>query len=226
MRCCCEEQWKCGGCKVWSVQGAEPLSQLTPYHSLGDSGFVQLRLNAVHYYSNPQTHAFNTPYQLSIIPPRILALTRIFGGMPLRDYPRDAIITTHQARHGDVFVFATDGVWDNLTSLDLLKIVSRQMKAVQAWELGENGVHVGDALSSLTQQHSNAKIQEADPPLQTKLAIAITAEAKSASLNSKVDGPFAREMRKRFPYENYRGGKMDDICVVVAIVVKGNTPEK
>ncbi len=37
--------------------------------NLGDSGFIHLRLNAVHSASEPQTHAFNTPFQLSIIPP-------------------------------------------------------------------------------------------------------------------------------------------------------------
>lgn len=89
-------------------------------YSLGDSGFIQFRLNAVHHYSNPQTHAFNTPYQLSIIPPKILARARIFGGEPLSDYPGDASVTSHQLRHGDVLVFATDGVWDNLSPTEVL----------------------------------------------------------------------------------------------------------
>src|SRR5206468_3975483 len=82
--------------------------------NLGDSGFAQLRLNAVHHYADPQTHAFNTPYQLSLIPPRILAQSRTFGGTPLADLPKDANVTNHELRHGDVLIFASDGVWDNL----------------------------------------------------------------------------------------------------------------
>ncbi len=187
-------------------------------YSLGDSGFIQLRLNAVHHYSSPQTHAFNTPYQLSMLPPRILAMSRAMGTNPLHDYPRDASITSHQVRHGDVLVFATDGVWDNLSSVNLLKIVSRQMQTLQAWVVGENGVGVGDALSSLTK---NSGIGDLGP-LPTVLAMSITAEAKSASMNTKVDGPFAREVQRRFPNESYRGGKIDDICVLVAVVVKGD----
>lgn len=151
-----------------------------------------------------------------MLPPRILAISRALGANPLHDYPKDASITTHQVRHGDVLVFATDGVWDNLSSVDLLKIVSRQMQTLQAWVVGENGVGLGDALSSLTK---NSAIEDLGP-LQTVLAMAITAEAKSASMSTTVDGPFARKVQRHFPNEGYRGGKVDDICVVVAVVVK------
>ena len=186
--------------------------------SLGDSGFVQLRLNAVHHYSNPQTHAFNTPYQLSIIPPKVLARSRALGGRPLSDYPKDASVTNHQVRHGDVLVFATDGVWDNLNSLDLLKIVSRHMTGFQAWEAGDKGMTVSGSIYALTENGGIPK--EFENSLQAALAVAITGEAKLASLNTKVDGPFAKEVQKYYPHEEFHGGKVDDICVIVAIVVK------
>ncbi|KAL9034083.1 MAG: hypothetical protein Q9214_007209 [Letrouitia sp. 1 TL-2023] len=186
--------------------------------NLGDSGFVQLRLNAVHYYSNPQTHAFNTPYQLSIVPPKVLARSRLFGGEPLRDFPRDASVTSHQVRDGDVLVFATDGVWDNLSSVELLRIVSRYMTGFQAWQSGDKGMTVSDGLNNLTQEGGVPKQYE--NTLQTLLATAITGEAKAASQNSRRDGPFAKEVQKFYPHEDFHGGKVDDICVVVAIVVK------
>jgi len=186
--------------------------------SLGDSGFIQLRSNAVHHYSNPQTHAFNTPYQLSIIPPKVLARAKIFGGSPLSDYPRDASITSHQLRHGDVLVFATDGVWDNLSSSDVLQIVSRHMTAFQVWEVGPKGTEVSDSIRNLTLRGGIPK--EHEDNLQTLLAIAIAGEAKMASMNTKRDGPFAKEVKRFYPGEDFHGGKVDDICVVVAIVVK------
>lgn len=192
--------------------------------SLGDSGFMQFRLNAVHESSNPQTHAFNTPFQLSIIPPRILARSRIFGGMPLRDFPKDASITHHQVRHGDVLVFATDGVWDNLSSSELLQIVSRHMISFQAWQAGDEGTEVGGLLENLTLEGGIPK--EKENTLQTMLAVAITGEAKAASLDTKRDGPFAREVYKFYPHEDYHGGKVDDITVVVAIVVDPSEAEK
>ena len=128
------------------------------------------------------------------------------------DLPSDASITNHQVRNGDVLVFATDGVWDNLSSLDVLKIVSRQMQDVQAWTATEDGLSVSDTIGNLTPEGS-------DHSLQTRLAVTITREAKIASLNTRTDGPFAKQVQKYYPHDNFHGGKVDDICVVVAIVV-------
>ncbi|KAL6720662.1 Protein phosphatase 2C 7 [Lecanora helva] len=186
--------------------------------NLGDSGFIHFRLNAVHYFSNPQTHAFNTPFQLSIVPPKVLALSKMFGGKQLSDSPRDSNFTDHQVRHGDVLVFATDGVWDNLSTVDLLKIVSQQMLGFQAWSIGENGTTVTQQLNDLTTAGGIAK-GTTDNSLQTVLAVNIVGEAKQASLDTKRDGPFAKEVHKFYPQEDYHGGKIDDICVVVAVAV-------
>jgi protein phosphatase PTC7 len=186
--------------------------------NLGDSGFVQLRLNAIHAASEPQTHAFNTPYQLSIVPEKVLAQAAAFGGQQLCDFPKDANVSQHELRHGDVLVFASDGVWDNLSSGDILKIVSRIMLGARAWEHTEGGVNVGKSLQHFIESDDGKSGAEEIPSLQSFVAVGITSEAKAASVNTKVDGPFAREVQKYYPYENWRGGKVDDICVVVAIV--------
>jgi protein phosphatase PTC7 len=186
--------------------------------NLGDSGFVQLRLNAIHSASEPQTHAFNTPYQLSIVPEKVLAQAAAFGGEQLRDFPKDANVSQHELRHGDVLVFASDGVWDNLSSQEILKIVSRIMLGARAWEHTEDGVNVGNRLSQFILADDGKNGAEEIPSLQSFLAVGITGEAKAASVNMKKDGPFAREVQKYYPYENWRGGKVDDICVVVAVV--------
>ncbi|KAH7308853.1 5-azacytidine resistance protein azr1 [Rhexocercosporidium sp. MPI-PUGE-AT-0058] len=189
--------------------------------NLGDSGFVQLRLNAIHNYSEPQTHAFNTPYQLSIVPEKVLAQAAAFGGEQLCDFPKDANVSQHKLRHGDVLVFASDGVWDNLSSQDILRIVSKVMLGARAWEHTNGGVSVGESLQAFTMaDDGKAGAEELIPSLQSFLAVGITSEAKSASMNTRVDGPFAREVQKYYPYENWRGGKVDDICVVVAVVVE------
>lgn len=188
--------------------------------NLGDSGFVQLRLNAIHNYSEPQTHAFNTPYQLSIVPKKVLAQAAAFGGTQLCDFPKDANLSQHSLRHGDVLVFASDGVWDNLAGQDILRIVSRLMVGARAWEHTDDGIKVGMGLASFTELDVGKSGTEEVPSLQSFLAVGITSEAKAASINTKVDGPFAREVHKYYPNEHWRGGKVDDICVVVAIVVE------
>jgi protein phosphatase PTC7 len=181
--------------------------------NLGDSGFIQLRAGAVHHYSNPQTHAFNTPYQLSITPPHILAQAEIFGGIPLNDAPDKADLQDHMLRHGDVLILATDGVWDNLNSQEVLNIVSNEMRARGAWQKDEEqGFVVTEKIVSLTRPSQRKT-------LQGRIAAAIVAEAKTASHNEKRDGPFAKETRKFYPNDPYHGGKVDDISVLVVIPV-------
>ena len=157
---------------------------------------------------------------MSIIPPKILARSIAFGSYPFSDLPGDSSITNHTVKHGDVLVFATDGVWDNLSSTDILRLVSRYMTGFNGWEGGEDGYKASDELEWLTTEGGIPK--EHENTLQALLAVTITGEAKMASLNTKVDGPFAREVQKFYPGEDFHGGKADDICVVVAVVVGNN----
>lgn len=187
--------------------------------NLGDSGYVQLRLNAVHNRSQPQTHDFNTPYQLSQIPERVRRQSRFFGGIQIMDRPQDADVYHHAMQHGDIMIFASDGVWDNLTSSDVLKAVSKIMVESRAWEPTKHGVVVSDRLSLYTNDVQEQGVRKI-PSLQSLLATAVTRDAKAASINTQVDGPFAREVHKFYPRENWRGGKVDDICVVVAVAVE------
>ena len=134
------------------------------------------------------------------------------------DSPEDSNDSIHAVRHGDVLIFATDGVWDNLSTHELLKLVSSQMTGFHAWEIGEKGTRVSEKIRDLTQDDDIAKKHENN--LQTSLAVSVVREAKATSINTKRDGPFAKEVQKLYPHENYHGGKVDDICVVVAIVVR------
>ena len=193
--------------------------------NLGDSGFLQLRLNAINAYSEPQTHAFNTPFQLSLIPSGLALRMAAFGGAQLCDLPRDADVSEHSVRHGDVLMFATDGVFDNLFNHDVLRLTSRVMVSSGAWQMTPSGgIRVAESFDSLTELPSFAEDSEAHVKpakavtLQSLLATEIVAAAKSASVNTKIDGPFAKEVRKYYPQEQWRGGKIDDICVVVAVV--------
>jgi protein phosphatase PTC7 len=140
--------------------------------------------------------------------------------------------------HGDVFVLATDGVWDNLAPEDMLRIISSEMVRRQAWILPDTkdgnrdgAVHVGATLESLAtpktvtasnQVKGESEVSTANEnvELSTVLARSIVREAKRASIDTRRDGPFAKEVKRRFPWENYRGGKVDDICCVVGIVLQ------
>jgi protein phosphatase PTC7 len=192
--------------------------------SLGDSGYAHLSPFRLNYISPPQTHAFNTPFQLSKLPARMLAQVALFGGAkPYSELPADAALSTQKLEHGDVLVFATDGVWDNLSPQDALRIVSRLMVQLQGWMAPEEGAAGVSTDFSILSKEAVMKIPGKDDSikgLSTLLAAAITHEAKEASLNEKRDGPFAKEVQRHYPDENWRGGKPDDICTVVAVVTR------
>lgn len=223
--------------------------------NLGDSGFIILRTGAVLRASPAQTHGFNTPFQLSIVPSSMRARMAAFGGTALADAPEDADEMEISLRGGDVVVFATDGVWDNLFNMDVLRLVTSRMVEAGAWLVGGSvsgsssgpgvaasqtnegnwelrrpasasggvspagGITVANDLGRLTMLVRGGDMQ-AIVSLQGDIALDIAAAAKSASVNLTVDGPFAKEVQRYYPQENWTGGKMDDICVVVAIVVE------
>ncbi|KAH4611160.1 protein phosphatase [Parastagonospora nodorum] len=192
--------------------------------NLGDSGFMHLGGNAVRHFTQPQTHAFNTPYQLSKTPHRMLVQMAVFGGpTTLSDLPKESSVTHHKVRHGDVLVFATDGVWDNLSPQDCLGIVSRQMVDLGAWVENDGAIEVGQDLEKLV--HAGTTQKAGKSSLQAKVAVAIAKEAKTTGLNTRRDGPFAKEVQKAYPGENWHGGKPDDIAVVIAIVLE-ETPQQ
>ncbi|KAF2682570.1 protein serine/threonine phosphatase 2C [Lentithecium fluviatile CBS 122367] len=213
-----EDESIVGGGSTACLAVAEPDGSVE-VANLGDSGFIHLGMNAVRHFTHPQTHAFNTPFQLSKTPQRMLVQMAVFGGpSTLSDLPKVSSVTHHRVRHGDVLVFATDGVWDNLSPQDVLGIVSRNMVALGAWVDKDGAMDVSHELHKLAQADANRKADSA--ALQAKLAIAIAKEAKETSLNTRRDGPFAKEVQKYYPGENWHGGKPDDIAAVVALVVE------
>lgn len=215
---CSRDRSIIGGGTTACVAVAEPNGTLR-VANLGDSGFIHLRPGSVHFASHPQTHAFNTPYQLSRMPPKLLTQLENFGGSaPLADTPDDADVTSHELAHGDVIVFGTDGVWDNLTPREILTRVESTMTSTGAWAAG-NHSEAGKALVDLTERDIAPSDGETLQPLQTALAIQLTALAKAAGSNMKRDGPFARAVQKKYPRDGWRGGKEDDIAIVVAIVI-------
>lgn len=216
-----------GGGSTACLAVAEPDGTLE-VANLGDSGFMHLGLNAVRHFTQPQTHAFNTPYQLSKTPHRMLVQMAVFGGpSTLSDLPKESSVTHHTVRHGHVLLFATDGVWDNLSPQDALGIVSKHMLAAGAWVDNDGVIGVGHDLPSLLQANTGRRADSKS--LQAVVATAIANEAKHTGLNTRRDGPFAKEVQKHYPGENWHGGKPDDIAAVVAIVLdesKSTVPSK
>lgn len=200
--------------------------------NLGDSGFAHYRPNAMAFFSPPQVHAFNTPYQLSKYTQALLRQYQDFGGEPLRDKPQDAAVSRHKVQHGDILVFGTDGVWDNLNSSDVLDIVRKEMEAVDGWvvDTAAKGAVIGayDLMDKTEWKselaHKKGIDERADSKglisIQEKLAFRIVKSAQIAAADERRMSPFGRELQRWYPGESWPGGKVDDIAVIVAVVVK------
>ena len=206
-----------------SLATAQPDGQME-VANLGDSGFVILSPGKVSYKSEPQTHGFNTPFQLSKLTPRMQSQRAIFGGATqISEAPSAADTTHHTLRHGDVALFASDGVWDNLDAMEVFTVVSTIMEKEGHWagsaDSASTTTSVNDDLLRISAQRPSDK-ENADKDLAGRLAFAVAKEAKVASHNDKRDGPFAKEVHKHFPGEEFNGGKVDDICVVVCIAIQ------
>lgn len=209
--------------------------------NLGDSGFLHLAPQKIVYRSAMQTHAFNTPYQLAKIPKKMQAQHAIFGGNHhYSEVPSQADVTRHTLRHGDVVVFATDGVWDNLTAQEILEIVTRIMTEGNWWFQSKRSA-IADSDQDGKEMLVNTKLISAIPSgpfdgpdststsaldadtdayLPSLLAKALLTAAKTAGLDHRRNGPFAKEVNARYPQEGWRGGKPDDIAIVVCVAVQ------
>jgi protein phosphatase PTC7 len=169
------------------------------------------------------------------------AQAAMFGGVYFEDWPRDAAMSNITMQHGDVLVLATDGVFDNLNNQDILKIVAGRMVIANAWTGTPTGtIGVSSRLDELTRpgglesspsppsspSSSTSSVSapssaQSHSTLQGFLAASIAGEAKLASIDVRRDGPFAKEAQRYHPGEWFRGGKIDDICVIVVIAVEG-----
>lgn len=85
--------------------------------NLGDSWCGVFRSNSLIAETKVQTHGFNTPYQLAIIPSEIKEQNR--GSSFIMDKPLDADEYEFQVQKDDIVIFATDGVIDNISVQDI-----------------------------------------------------------------------------------------------------------
>ena len=201
-----------------STKSNPPIDNSHP-NSLGDSGLLIISPGKITFRSPPQTHAFNTPYQMSKLPAKLQAQHAIFGSTHFSETPQDADVTTHKVSHGDIVLFATDGVWDNLSTQDTLRIITKVMEENGYWFRSEGAeTRVNETMVKEIPGQVTGKAQESYLP--GLLAAAVMREAKVAGLDRRRQGPFAKEVKRVYPSEPWEGGKPDDIAVVVAVAVE------
>ena len=87
--------------------------------NLGDSWCGVFRDQKIVHETTFQTHNFNTPFQLAKIPRQIVRKAELEGRRYIIDTPDMADEYSWQLQKGDIVMFATDGVTDNVVPQDI-----------------------------------------------------------------------------------------------------------
>lgn len=100
------------------------LGIFTPDHklkvaNLGDSWCGLFREYKLVQETKFQTHNFNTPFQLAKIPKQVLRQAELQGKRYIIDSPEMADEYEWDLKSGDIVLFATDGVTDNVVPQDM-----------------------------------------------------------------------------------------------------------
>lgn len=96
--------------------------------NLGDSWCGVFRDSKIAFQTEFQTVGFNAPYQLAIIPQKILDDASSNGGSFIMNKPSDADEYSFQLQKNDVVVLATDGVTDNIAVEDMELFLKDRME--------------------------------------------------------------------------------------------------
>ncbi|WVQ68547.1 uncharacterized protein L199_006756 [Kwoniella botswanensis] len=166
--------------------------------NLGDSGFAIMKNDQIKYISKPQTHFFNCPLQLSKIPKDMRQ-----AGI-IHDTPDMADVKEIELEVGDVVILFTDGLSDNLPTSHLPLLSSSLTQLLNS-----------PLNSHLTKTERDAEFARLFADILVgygRMAMARTGDEKGWKT------PFEIEATEKVPRNNWRGGKIDDITVMTAVV--------
>lgn len=166
-------------------------SNILTASNLGDSGFAVFRKGALLFQSKPLQHFFDCPYQFASCP----------DFTEDTDRPEDASEYELQLTSGDVIVAATDGLWDNLHTAELLPLLPDSEDSVK-----QAALQIANAAST------NAY----DDQYPSPYTVEAMKQGMDLSWWQKLLG--ARFKDGKFQLARLQGGKLDDITVVVAYV--------
>ncbi|GIM16906.1 hypothetical protein Vretimale_19473, partial [Volvox reticuliferus] len=170
-----------------------PGGQVLSIANLGDSGCRVVRRGSLVLATSAQEHQFNMPYQMAHP-----------DNLPDTDTAADAQMYQLALEPGDVVILATDGLFDNMWDEELVSMVAASAASIPS---GLAGPAAATAAQPAAQQLAASLVSAAfrhaqDPGFRSPWAVEL------------ANQPAASWISRFFP----RGGKMDDITAVVAIV--------
>lgn len=161
--------------------------------NLGDSWFGVFRQDENEMFkcikqSTEQTYYFNAPYQLSIIPQKILDQAAKKGSKYLMNLPEESEKYFFELKSGDIVIYATDGMIDNVFPEDIELFLNDNAR---------EGTNLSEKLGEIN-----------------KLLVQKTT---ALSLNTNFKSAFSQKLTA-LSGQDYIGGKPDDITSVMVYV--------
>lgn len=177
--------------------------------NVGDSGAIVVRNGKIIFHSQEQSHSLNCPYQLSFENKNDLNCAQEF---------------CLELQKDDMVLLGTDGLWDNLFPNQIEDIVRCHILKWSHSHHCHTRHDADDYIQSRVIEHSLWE----QGPLHTvskskrknlvKLALDLAQQACRFSTSKSVVSPFQRKCQEQGYF--YRGGKPDDITVIVGIVTE------
>lgn len=156
--------------------------------------------------TQPQTSAFNTPYQASAED------DLSWEPSALGSYSEDRVTAT--LRPGDLVLAATDGLWDNLYDDDVLRLVASDVRVVWA-----SAARHGLLDENLARASRDPRSFDPTADVLDYMAAVLADAAVALFDDATRTTPFTVEARAAgFKHD---GGKADDVTVVLGLVVDG-----
>jgi protein phosphatase PTC7 len=178
------------GSSTACILSVDKVSGIIKSSNLGDSGYLIIRNHTPLYRSRENTHYFNAPYQLSIVPPEL------DRGNNIKNTPADADQDSYQLEHGDFVVLGTDGLFDNLFNEEIISTIDLAPPPnLDVANCTDNSV-------------IRMKIQN--------MASELVKKSKQVANDKTKMTPFSKAAQEHG--YRYSGGKIDDITVVVLYV--------
>ena len=206
--------------------------------NLGDSTWILIRYSfsenksKVLLKTEEQQHNFNAPYQLSNLPENLKSGS-IFGSEYSSkprfwsDKPSDSVLYQWKVDEGDIVIWATDGLFDNLFVNEILKIVDIFMSELTSSTSITSFQSFQSYINSSSQQ---LKEEMMAPKNARRLAKELVKEAYKKSRSRNCFTPFGEKFDKSNITKNnellrWKGGKPDDICAVVGFIKISESPD-
>ena len=205
--------------------------------NLGDSKCILVRYSInekkshVLLQTNEQQHNFNAPYQMAKVPKYLVNSktgekcnreeTKFW-----RDKPEDSILYQMKVEEGDIVLWGTDGLFDNIFTDEILKIIDIFMfdYYTSHSESSSESVHT----KSSSPESANRQDIFLTKRNAKRLAKELVKEAHRKSKSSNSITPFGQKfnsqnVKKDREIVKWKGGKPDDIWAVIGFVVKPNS---